>query len=122
MAAHPTPATTATANPDLAALHGQLIALVDQLNKAFGRAKSKAEGIAILDEIGEVNARVSAIGRQLFTQQTAAIKKGAEKVVAAVPEVEDAIRRSDELKTFVNGMTKFLKTVDAVIDVAKLII
>lgn len=113
---------TATANPDLASLHTQLISVVDKLNAAFGRAKTKPEAIAILDEIIEVNARVNALGRQLFTQQTAAITRGARKVADAMPEIEDAIRRSEELKNFVQGVTKFLKTVDAVIDVAKLVI
>lgn len=40
-----------------------------------------------LPRISEVNARVAEVGRQLFTQQTKAIAKGAQKVT-------DAIRKS----------------------------
>jgi len=114
--------TSATVNPDLAALHSQLVKLVAALDAAVASAATKSQVTALLDEIAEVNARVTMTGRQLFTQQTAAITREAAKVSAAVPEVQKAIDQLDNLKEFVGAMTKFLKMVDKVLSVAKLVV
>ncbi len=110
------------ANPDLAKLHSDLVALVATLDRAVGKATTKSQVIALLDEISDVNARVNMVGRQLFTQQTAEITKAAGTVEAAIPDIEKAIADLDKLQDFINGMTKFLKLVDQVLAVAKVVI
>lgn len=117
--ARPSPAAV---NPDLLAVHRQLISLVDELERAIGRAKTAAEVNAILDEIAEVNARVTTLGRQLFTQQTSQIATRAQAVADGVAEVKAAIQELENVKSLVQGVTKFLSLVDKLIDVAKLVI
>jgi flagellin-like hook-associated protein FlgL len=114
--------TPPSVNPDLKAVHTQLIAVANELEAAIGRAKTAAEVNAILDEIIEVNARVTTVGRQLFTQQTAQIRTRAEVVMAGVEEVKAEIKRLDGVKELVQNVTKFLGLVDRVVDMAKLVI
>jgi len=114
--------TPPAANPDLKAMHSSLVALVVTLNASIDEAQTSAQVVAITDEIAEVNARVGAVGRQLLTQQTAAISRGAAAVAKAIPEVEAAIKKFDDIRAFVGGVTKFLRIVDKVIDVAKTVI
>ncbi|MEG3086854.1 hypothetical protein [Sphingomonas sp. PB4P5] len=116
------PAAPAAANPDLTAVHGALVHLVVTLNASIAQATTSAQVTAITDEIAEVNARVTAAGRQLLTQQTAAITKNAKAVAAAIPDVEAAIAKFDDVRAFVGGVTKFLGIVDKAIDVAKIVI
>jgi hypothetical protein len=120
----PVPAAAAppAVNPDLRAVHTSLVELVAKLNASIAHATTAAQVTAITDEIAEVNARVAAAGRQLLTQQTAAITKSAEAVAAAIPDVEAAIKKFDDLREFVGGITKFLAIVDKAIDVAKLVV
>lgn len=115
-----TAATPPAANPDLKALHGSLVDLVVRLDASIGEAQTSAQVIAITDEIAAVNARVAAVGRQLLTQQNATITKHAAAVAKAIPDVEAAIKKFDDIRAFVNGVTKFLGIVDKAIDVAKL--
>ncbi|PTQ59349.1 hypothetical protein C8J26_3093 [Sphingomonas aurantiaca] len=111
--------TPPAANPDLKAMHSSLVDLVVKLNASIGDAQTSAQVIAITDEIAEVNARVGAVGRQLLTQQTAVISRGAATVADAIPDVEAAIKKFDDIRAFVGGVTKFLRIVDKVIDIAK---
>ena len=109
-------------NPDLKAVHTALVELVADLNASIAQATTAAQVIAITDEIAEVNARVTSVGRQLLTQQTAAITRNAGAVAKAVPDVEAAIKKFDDLRAFIGGVTKFLAIVDKAIDVAKLVV
>ena len=109
-------------NPDLKAVHTALVDLVAKLNASIAQATTAAQVVAITDEIAEVNARVVSAGRQLLTQQTAAITKNAAAVAKAIPDVEAAIKEFDDLRAFVGGVTKFLAIVDKAIDVAKLVV
>lgn len=115
-------ATTPSVNPDLKAVHTQLVAVANELEASIARARSAPEVNAILDELIEVNARVTSIGRQLFTQQTNQIKTKADAALAAVAEVKQVIKQLQGVKEFVQGVTKFLGVVDKAIDVAKLVI
>ncbi len=115
-------AGTPAANPDLVALHRHLIDVVDQLERAIGRATTAAEVTAILDEIAEVNARVTSVGRQLFTQQTAQITSRVAAVTEAIAEVNRTIQDLESVKKLVQGVTRFLAIVDKAIDVAKTVI
>lgn len=113
--------TPPAANPDLLSVHRRLIGLVADLERSIGRAKTAAEVNAILDEIAEVNARVTAVGRQLFTQQTRQIAARAKAVEDAVADVKKAVDELESVKKLVQGVTHFLSLVDKLIDVAKLV-
>ena len=78
--------------------------------------------IAIADEMSEVNARVTSLGRQLLTQQTDEIKRQSEAVLAEIPAIEKAVKQLDDLQKFIETTTAFLKVVDKAIGVAKLVI
>ena len=108
-------------NPDLVAVHRSLVTLVQGLDAAIGRARDAAEVTAILDGIAEVNARVTSVGRQLFTRQTADVAALAGQVAAAVPEVEQAIERLEGVRGLVDGMTSLLGVVDRLVGVARLV-
>lgn len=112
----------AAVNPDLNAVHTSLVELVASLNSSIAQATTAAQVVAITDEIAEVNARVGSVGRQLLTQQTAAITRSAQSVAKAIPDVQAAIKKFDDLRSFVGGVTRFLAVVDKAIDVAKLVV
>ena len=109
-------------NPDLAMLHSELIALVVELDAAVGRAKDASEVTGLLDEISEVNARITNVGRQLFTQQTVKITAGVAKVTAAKGEALAAVKKLESVKSVIQAVTKFLSLVDNVVGIAKLVI
>lgn len=115
-------ALPSSVNPDLSAIHTSLVKLVAVLNASIGDATTGAQVVAITDEIAEVNSRVAAAGRQLLTQQTTAISDNAAAVAMAIPDVEAAIKKFDDLRAFVGGVTKFLSIVDKAINVAKLVV
>lgn len=113
---------SAAVNPELAQLHTALIALVAQLDQAVGNARDAAEVNTLLNEIAEVTARVTNVGRQLFTQQTAKITNGVANVMAQKQAALDAVKKFDSVKSVVDAIGKFLGIVDKVIDIAKLVI
>jgi predicted trehalose synthase len=113
---------TSATNPDLAAVHSALVATVVKLDNAVGSATTSAQVTALLDEIAEVNARVTTIGRQLFTQQTDAIRTQSQAVLDATASVNAAIGQIEDITGFVQNVTGFLKLVDKVIGTAKLIV
>lgn len=109
-------------NADLKTVHTELIGLALKLDTAVGKAATAAEVNAVLDELTEVNARVTIIGRQLFTKQTVAITKAAQHVLDAIDETKKAIKKLDDIKGFIKTVTKFLGLVDKLLGVAKLVI
>ena len=118
----PASGTQPSVNPDLKAVHTELVVLSRKLDEAVGRAQTSAEVNAILDELIEVNARVTTVGRQLFTQQTERIRKNAVKVVAAAGDARRAIDELDNIKNFIQTITRFLNLVDKLVDLSKLIL
>lgn len=114
--------TQPSVNPDLKAVHTELVELSRQLDEAVGRAQTSAQVIAILDELVEVNARVTSVGRQLFTQQTDKIRKNSETVVAAAADARRAIAELDRIKDLIQSITKFLGLVDKLVDLSKLVV
>ena len=114
--------TQPAVNPDLKAVHTELVALSRQLDEAVGRAQTSAQVNAILDELIEVNARVTTVGRQLFTQQTERIRKNSAAVVKAAADARRAVEQLDRIKDFIGSITKFLTLVDKLVDMSKLIL
>jgi hypothetical protein len=118
----PRTAAPPSVNPDLRAVHTELIAIARELDLAVGNAQTSAQVNAILDELLEVNSRVTAVGRQLFTQQSQRIRTASEAVLAATADAEKAVQQLDDVKTFVQGITKFLSLVDKLIDISKVVV
>ena len=108
----------AAVNTDIKAVHTDLIAIAAALDEAVGKAKTAAEVNDLLDKLADVNDRVTAIGRKLFAQQTAAIHDAASAVTKATAKTRQAIAELDEVKDIIEGVTRFLTLVDKVIAVA----
>lgn len=113
---------TPSVNPDLKVVHSELVALAIDLDAAIANARTSSEVNVILDELSEVNARVSMVGRQLFTQQTAKIKTRAEAVLDGIASTKAAIKQLNDIKSFIQTVTGFLGLVDKLLATAKLVI
>src|SRR4051812_39285212 len=87
-------------NPDLKAVHEELIAYARDLDAAVGRASTSAEVNKILDEINEVTARIVSVGRQLFAKQTTEIKAASVDVFVAAAEAKKALDEIENIKGF----------------------
>jgi hypothetical protein len=109
-------------NPDLKAVHTQLVAIASELDSAVGEATTAAQVDAILGELSAVTARVVAVGRELFKMQTAAITDLSKDVIKAAAVAKKDIKQLDDIRTFIQGMTGFLSLVDQLIGQAKLIL
>ncbi|GAA3262776.1 hypothetical protein GCM10020258_27440 [Sphingomonas yabuuchiae] len=75
-------------NPDLHAMHRDLVALVRRLEWAIDSAPDAAAIVAITEQMAEVNARVTSTGRVLLARQTDEIARHAKAFSDAVPEIE----------------------------------
>lgn len=108
-------------NADLAALHKQLIALVDTLSREQEDAETIEAVKAIGREISEVNHRVVMVGQVVFTDKTDKIMAAVQAVQDFQEDLDDAIDSIQQLNTFIKTITRFLGLVDKVVDVAKLV-
>ena len=108
-------------NSDLAALHKQLIALVDTLAATESATTDVPTIVALLREITEVNHRLVLIGQLLFHEQTAKITAAVAAVDSGRTALDKAIAEIDKLNAFINAISKFLGLVDKVVDIAKLL-
>lgn len=109
-------------NPDLAAIHASLIARMQDMQAALAKAADAGEVIAILDQITEINARVTAVGARMFAQQSDALAALSQHVLAAGEEAGRASARLDGLVGAIQSVTKFLALVDEAIGLAKAMI
>jgi len=112
---------SAEKNPDLVAVHKQLIALVDQLSQQQESATTAAAVKAITLEIVEVTHRVTMVGQLLFKERTDKLSAAVEAVKDGQDAVDAAIEKIEKLNGFVKAITQFLMLVDRVVDTAKLI-
>jgi hypothetical protein len=129
MSRKPVKPRSATPRPDqpapnatLAQTHKELIGLIVDLNAALTTATTLEQVEAILNEITEVNHRISLIGRLLFKQNTEAMTKAAAKVSGAIGETRKAIKKLDDIKAFAKSIASFLGFVDKLIDLAKVVL
>jgi len=110
-----------TVNPDLQALHATLVEQVALLSKQVGRAKDAAAVRALVNEINELNHRVTQVGALLFARKTRRLANAVEKVRDAEQEVKAAIRKIDDVSEFLKTLSGFLALVDRAIRTAKLV-
>lgn len=107
-------------NPDLKAMHRDLIALVRRLEESIDIAPTAAAIGAISDQIVEVNARVNATGRMLLAAQTDEIARYARAVSDAIPGIEEEVEDLDRFERLVRNVAAVLDIVDDAVRVATL--
>jgi len=108
-------------NTDLNELHDSLVAKVAALAAAVGEAQDRDTVIGIVGEISEVNHRVTQVGNLLFTEQTKGIAAAMDRVREAEADVNNAIKKIDNVAKLLKTVSQFLALVDKVIDTAKLV-
>lgn len=108
-------------NTQIKKLHRSLGKTVQELSERLGRTSDPDEAEAILREMEEVNFRVMMAGRLLFRMTTARIDQRIDDVVAASAQVDDTIKRIEKTKDLVKTVSKFLTTVDKVLDAIKVL-
>src|SRR5438445_13552980 len=84
-------------NDDRQAVHDTLVGKVTDLAKQVGRAPDGNTADTLVREVDELNHRVTLVGNLLFTAETKAITAAMDKVRAAETDVDDAIKRADDL-------------------------
>lgn len=107
-------------NPDLQALHRDLVALVRRLELSIDNAPDSAAIAAITEQMIEVNARVTATGRVLLAKQTEEISRLAKAVSGAIPAIEKEIENLQDCERMVRSVAALLGTVDEAVRVATL--
>lgn len=107
-------------NPDLHAMHRDLVALVRRLEWAIDSAPDAAAIVAITEQMAEVNARVTSTGRVLLARQTDEIARHAKAFSDAVPEIEREIDALRDCERMVAAVSALLGTVDEAVRIAKL--
>lgn len=107
-------------NPDLRAMHRDLVALVRRLEESIDAAPDVAAIEAIIERMAEVNSRVTATGRVLFAERTEEIARHARAVSAAIPEVEKEIDHLEDAERTVRSVAALLGTVDEAVRIARL--
>jgi len=107
-------------NPDLKTMHGSLIALVRRLEESIDAAPTAAAIGAIVDQMAEVNARVTSTGSVLLAAQTEEIARHARAVAKALPSIEAEIADLQRLEHALATITGVLATVDEAVRVAEL--
>lgn len=118
MTDHATPFADPVPNADLQALHRQLTALVARLDLAIDDAPNAAAVRAITEQIAATNARVTAVGRALFANQSERISVAAREVGTIIPRVEEALADLERLDELVANVTGVLKLVDKAVQTA----
>ena len=113
--------TSTEVNPDLEAMHRELLALVCRLEVLIDRAPDAAAIGLLADQIVEVNARATAAGRVLLAAQTEGITRHAQAVSAAIPAIEEEIEDLQRLERLVRGIAGVLDAADEAIRVATLV-
>lgn len=107
-------------NPDLEHVHRELVGLVARLDESVGDAPDAKAAQTILGQIAEINARVSALGRELFAARTDALAAASAAIADAIPEVEGAIADLERTQRFVAGVTRLLALVDDAVGTARM--
>ena len=107
-------------NPDLRAMHRDLVVLVRRLEESIDAAPDVATIEAITERMAEVNARVTATGRVLLAAQTEEIARHAQAVSAAIPRIEKEIDHLEDSERMVRSVAALLGTVDEAVRVATL--
>ena len=107
-------------NPDLEAMHRNLVALVRRLEASIDLAPDAQAIAAITEQMAEVNARVTSTGRVLLAAQTDEIARYAKAVSDAIPAIEREIETLQDCERMVRSIASLLGTIDEAVRVATL--
>lgn len=107
-------------NPDLEAMHRNLVALVRRLEESIDFAPDVQAIAAITEQMAEVNARVTSTGRVLLAAQTDEIARCAKAVSDAMPAIEREIETLQDCERMVRSVASLLGTIDEAVRVATL--
>jgi hypothetical protein len=107
-------------NPDLEAMHRNLVALVGRLEESIDSAPDAPAIAAITEQMAEVNARVTSTGRVLLAAQTEEIARHAKAVSDAIPAIEKEIETLQNCERMVRSVAALLGIVDEAVRVATL--
>lgn len=107
-------------NPDVQAMHRDLVALVHRLEESIDNAPDAAAIAAITEQMAEVNARVTSTGRVLLAKQTEEIARHARAVSEAIPAIETEVERLQDCERMVRSVAALLGTVDEAVRLATL--
>lgn len=113
-----TEGTDERGNPDLAEVHRGLVAVVARLDLAIDDAPNAAAVRTLTGQIAEVNARLTAVQRQLMAHQTDGIRDAARDVASSLPGLELTLRDLDRVENVVEGVSSALALVNKAIDTA----
>jgi prefoldin subunit 5 len=103
-------------NPDLEAMHRNLVALVRRLEESIDSAPDAPAIAAITEQMAEVNARVTSTGRA----QTEEIARYAQAVSNAIPAIEKEIETLQNCERMVRSVAALLGIVDEAVRIATL--
>jgi hypothetical protein len=109
-------------NTQIWILHKSLGKTVQNLSKRLGNTSDPKEAEEILREIEEVNFRTMMAGRLLFKITTESINKRIDDLVGEISKVDDGIKTLEKTEEVVKSISKFLGTVDVVLDKVKLLV
>lgn len=107
-------------NPDLEAMHHNLVALVRRLEQSIDSAPDAPAIAAITEQMAEVNARVTSTGRVLLAAQTEEIARYAKAASDAIPAIEKEIETLQNCERMVRSVAALLGIVDEAVRVATL--
>lgn len=106
-------------NSSLRQLHFILADHVQLLSKQLDNVTDPNEAKKILDEMQELNHRVTLVGGLLFLEQSQDLDNKIEAVRLANSNVDGAIRNIADLANMLQVISDFLALVDEAIDLAK---
>lgn len=108
-------------NPDLKAMHRDLVALGRRLELSIDVAPNASAIAAISDQIVEVNARATAAGRVLLAAQTDEIARHARAVSDVIPAIEQELEDLERFERVVRSVAAVLDAADEAVRVATLV-
>ncbi len=118
------PAAAATGNSmntETRKLHQALVAQMQSLSDLLGTTTDPNDAQALLGEMQELNFRVMKSGSLLFKQTSAAIDARIDGVLQASDDLNASLKTLTRINDIVRATSKFLGTVDKVLDAIKLL-
>jgi hypothetical protein len=108
-------------NSGVKELHKQLIEAHRSLAKRLGKTMDRSEAEDILREMDELNFRVIMAGRLLFHETTARIDRKIGTITEVNANLDERIKRIENIKDLVKTVAQYLADVDDVLDTIKML-
>ena len=108
-------------NKALDEIRNMLIIQMNKLSKKLGDTSDPEIAGAIFNEMQEVNHRLNLVQRLIFIDESDLIEKRVPALRESNRKLLEELSNLGRITKFVNAVTSFLKIVDEVIDIAKLV-